>query len=73
MSFRLTGPGLSRAITVRSDTDTVVRIPVNASKPVTFRLETRRPTEIDDGRIVVAHGGSPRFVAGTVRAGASHG
>ncbi len=68
MSFRLIGPGVARTITVRSGKTTVVRIPVNASKPVSFKLETRRPTEIPDGRIVVAHGGTPRFITGTRRA-----
>lgn len=63
MTFRLTGPGVSRTITVRGDAKTIVRIRVHAASPVSFRLKTERPTQLEDGRIVVAHGGTPWFVS----------
>jgi len=63
MSFRLSGPGIARTITVSSSRTTFVRIPVNATSPVSFHLETRHPTQIGDGRLVVVHGSAPRFVS----------
>jgi hypothetical protein len=63
MTFRLTGPGVTRTINVRSDAKTIVRIHVDAASPVSFRLQAVRPTQLEDGRIVVAHGGTPRFIS----------
>lgn len=62
MTFRLTGPQLSRTLSISSSKTTVMRIPLKVDKPISFRFAAQNPTQIGDGRLVVAHGGTPRFI-----------